>query len=106
MSSQPLNAPQSTGGPSPWTTDAQGSLNDTQKGSGYELLVVDINKEQGRVLIGFTCMFLVLCVACVVGRILARHKVRVSLEADDHLAVVALVSNIVSRSLRNKVKDY
>ena len=88
-----MPAPTGIGGPSPWTTDAQESLNSTQ------------NKEQGRILIGFTCMFLVLCVTCVVGRLLARHKVRVGLEADDHLAIVALVSNIVSRSLRNKAKD-
>ena len=88
MSTLPMPAPTGIGGPSPWTTDAQG-----------------INKEQGRILIGFTCMFLVLCVACVVGRLLARHKVGVGLEADDHLAIVALVSNIVSRSLRNTFRD-
>ena len=99
MSTQPLNAPTGTGGPSPWATDAEGSLNGTQNISGYEL------KEQGRILIGFTCMFLVLCLACVVGRLLARHKVRLSLEADDYLAVVALVSNYVSRSSRSKAKD-
>lgn len=100
-----MPAPTGIGGPSPWTTDVQESVNGTQKGSGYQLPLAAINKEEGRILIGFTCMFLVLCVACVVGRLLARHKVRVSLEADDHLAIVALVSNIVSRSLRNKVKD-
>ena len=105
MSTLPMPAQTGIGGPSPQTTDPQGSLNGTQKGSGYELSLAEINREQGRILIGFTCMFLVLCVACVVGRLLARHKVRVSLEADDHLAVVALVSNIVSRSLRNRVKD-
>ena len=105
MSTLPMPAPTGIGGPSPWTTDAQGSLNGTQKGSGYELPLAEINKEQGRILIGFTCMFLVLCVACVVGRLLARHKVGVGLEADDHLAIVALVSNIVSRSLRNTFKD-
>lgn len=105
MSTQPTPAPTGIGGPSPRTTDAPGSLNGTQKGSEYELPLAEINREQGRILIGFTCMFLVLCVACVVGRLLARHKVRVSLEVDDHLAVVALVSNIVSRSLRNRVKD-
>ena len=105
MSTQPMPAPTGIGGPSPWTTAAQESLNDTQKGSGYQVPLAEINNEQGRILIGFTCMFLVLCVACVVGRLLARHKVRVSLEADDYLAIVALVSNIVSRSLKNNFKD-
>ena len=105
MSTQPLNTPTGTGGPSPWATDAEGSLNGTQNIPGYELPLEDINKEQGRILIGLTCMFLVLCLACVVGRLLARHKVRLSLEADDYLAVVALVSNYVSRSSRSKAKD-
>ena len=100
-----MPAPTGIGGPSPWTTAAQESLNDTQKGSGYQVPLAEINNEQGRILIGFTCMFLVLCVACVIGRLLARHKVRVSLEADDYLAIVALVSNIVSRSLKNNFKD-
>lgn len=97
MSTQPMNAPTGTGGPTPWATNAEGSLNGPP--------VADINKEQGRIVIGFTCMFLVLCLACVGGRLLARHKVRLSLEADDYLAVVALVSNYVSRSSRSKAKD-
>ena len=100
-----MPAPTGIGGPSPWTTNAQESLNSTQKGSMYELPLAATNREQGRILIGFTCMFLVLCVICVAGRLLARHKVRVGLEADDHLAIIALVSNIVSRSLRNRVED-
>ena len=100
-----MTTPTSIGGPSPWTTNAQESLNDTQKGSGYPVPLAELNNEQRRILIGFTCMFLVLCVLCVVGRLLARHKVRVSLEADDYLAIVALVSNTVSRSLRNNFKD-
>ena len=100
-----MPAPTGIGGPSSRTIDAQGGPNGTQKGSGYDLPILEINREQGRLFIGVTCMFLVLCVACVVGRLLARHKVRVSLEVDDHLAVVALVSNIVSRSLRNRVRD-
>ena len=105
MSTQPLNAPTGTGSPSPRITNTEGSLNGTQKISGSELPLAAIDKEQGRIVIGFTCMFLVLCLACVVGRLLARHKTRVSLEADDYLAVVALVSNFVSGSCRNKAKD-
>ena len=103
MSTQSLSAPTGTGGPPPWVTSAGGSLNDTQK--GYELPLADINNEQGRIVIGFSCMFLVLCLACVVGRLLARHKARVSLEADDYLALVALVSNFVLGSSRSKAKD-
>ncbi len=101
MSTQPQNAPTGTGEPSPWAT------NGTQKMSGYQPPLADIiNEEQGRTVIGVTCMFLVLCLACVGGRLLARQRTRVSLEADDYLAVVALVSNIVSGSSRSKAKDY
>ncbi len=105
MSTQPLNAPTGTGAPSPWVTNAEGSVNGTQQNSGHFLPLAVIDKEQGRMVIGFTCMFLVLCLACVVGRLLARHKVRVSLEADDYLAVIALVSNLVSWSSRSRAKD-
>ena len=105
MSTQPLNAPTGTGGPSPWATNAEGSLNGTQKSSGYELPLAGIDEEQGRILIGFTCIFLVLCLACVLGRLLARHKVRLSLEADDYIAVVALVSNVVFGSFKSKAQD-
>ena len=105
MSTQPLNAPTGTGAPSPWVTNAEGSLNGTQQIPGYVLPLAHISKEQGRIVIGFTCMFLVLCLACVIGRLLARHKVRVSLEADDYLAVVSLVSNFVSGSSRSEAKD-
>ena len=103
MSTQSLSAPTGTGGPPPWVTSAGGSLNGTQK--GYELPLADINYEQGRIVIGFSCMFLVLCLACVVGRLLARHKARVSLEADDYLALVALVSIFVLGFSRSKAKD-
>ena len=103
MSTYTLNAPTGTGDASLWATNAGGSLNDTQ--SGYELPLGAIDKEHGRLLIGFTCMFLVLCLACTVGRLLARHKARLSLQADDYLAVVALVRNYVSGSSRSKAED-
>ena len=103
MSTQSLSGPTGTGGPPPWETSAGGSLNGTQK--GFELTLADINNEQGRLVIGFSSMFLGLCLACVVGRLLARHKARVSLEADDYLALVALVSHFVLGSSRSKAKD-
>ena len=103
MSTHTLNAPTGTGDTSSWATNAGGSLNSTQL--GYELPQAHMGEKQGRLLIGFTCMFLVLCLACAVGRLLARHKARLSLEADDYIAVVALVRNFVSGSSRSKAED-
>lgn len=45
------------------------------------------------ILIGVTSMLLVLCIVAVGGRLLARRMSKVSLEADDYLVVVALVSS-------------
>ena len=42
-------------------------------------------------LIGVTSMLLVLCIIAVGGRLLARRMSKKHLEADDYLAVVALV---------------
>ena len=104
MSTHTLNAPTGTGDTPPWATNAGGSRNSTL--SGYEQLPrAGMGEEQGRLLIGFTCMFLVLCLACAVGRLLARHKARLSLEADDYIAIVALVRNFVSGSSRSKAED-
>ncbi|KAG6986471.1 hypothetical protein G7Y79_00082g100870 [Physcia stellaris] len=42
-------------------------------------------------LIGVPCLFLALCNAAVIGRFCARHMARLRLEADDWMALVALV---------------
>lgn len=47
--------------------------------------------QRGEVLIGTTCMLLVLCTAAVVGRLFARRMAKVALEANDYFALVALV---------------
>jgi hypothetical protein len=52
-----------------------------------------MNDDAANVLIGVTCMLLVLCIAAVGGRILARRMSKVRLGADDYLALVALVSD-------------
>ncbi|KAL2053800.1 hypothetical protein ABVK25_005729 [Lepraria finkii] len=69
----------------------QGASNGTQQAQGRLLPDNAITKEQGDVLIGVTCMLLTLCLAAVGGRLLARRMVKASLEADDYLAVGALV---------------
>ena len=106
MSIQHQDVPTGAGSPSPWATNAEGSLNGTQKSSEYSLPLANLSKEQGSIVIGFTSTFLVLCLACVGGRLLARQRVRVSLEADDYLAVIALVSNIVLGPSRSIAQDY
>lgn len=55
-----------------------------------------MNDDAANTMIGFTCMLLVLCTATVVGRLLARRNLKLRLEADDYLALVALVSSISS----------
>ena len=69
----------------------QGASNGTQQAQGQLLPEDAVTKEQGDVLIGVTCMLLTLCLAAVGGRLLARRMVKASLEADDYLAVGALV---------------
>ena len=53
------------------------------------------------IVIGVTCMLLVLCITAVVGRFCARRMVRVKLEADDWMAVVALVRTPIFYSVEN-----
>lgn len=55
-----------------------------------------MNSDDGDILIGIACMLLVLCMAAVGGRLLARRISKLRLEADDYLALVALVSDIQS----------
>lgn len=51
-----------------------------------------VNDDAGDTIIGITCMLLVLCIAAVVARILARRISKLRLEADDYLALIGLVS--------------
>ena len=53
-----------------------------------------INGDAADLMIGIACMLLVLCMAAVGGRLLARRISKLPLEADDYLALVALVSDI------------
>ena len=69
----------------------QGVSNGTQQAQGRLLPEGAVTKKQGDVLIGVMCMLLTLCLAAVGGRLLARRMVKASLEADDYLAVGALV---------------
>lgn len=52
--------------------------------------------QQSQALIGVTCMLLVLSLAAVAGRLVARRISRVRLEADDWICVAALVSQVTS----------
>lgn len=51
-------------------------------------------------LIGVPCLFLAVCTAAVIGRFCARHMARLRLEADDWMALVALVRLCCRRKLR------
>ena len=57
---------------------------------------LQLTRGQGRVLIGITCMFLTLCTAAVIGRVVARRMVKARLMVDDYLAFAALVSHGVN----------
>lgn len=52
--------------------------------------------DMAKVAIGVSCLLLVLCTAAVTGRLLARRMAKVSLEADDLVAIVALVGEHAS----------
>lgn len=79
--------------PSPPANIAESSAGATSKVSSYARGPL-INDEAANTIIGITCMLLVLCIAAVVGRILARRNLKLRIEADDYLALVALVSSI------------
>jgi hypothetical protein len=51
-----------------------------------------LDENAASIMVGVTCMLLVLCIAAVLGRLLARRMSKLQLEADDYLALVALVS--------------
>lgn len=57
------------------------------KGSSHVLTDLQVH-----ILIGMTSMLLVLCLAAVGGRLVARRISRIQLEADDWTCVMALVS--------------
>ena len=54
-------------------------------------MLAHIHDDRGPILIGVTCMFLVLCITATSARFLARRITRASLAADDYLALAALV---------------
>lgn len=47
--------------------------------------------DWGPIIIGISCMLLVICSAAVAGRLAARRMAKVALEADDFVALLALV---------------
>ena len=51
--------------------------------------------ESGKILVGITCMLLVLCIAAVGGRLAARRMSMVGLERDDYVVLIALVNTAV-----------
>lgn len=77
--------------PSPLPTIAGIPANGTPEGlaPAHGPLMSD---EDGDIVIGITCMLLVLCTMAVVARILARRISKLRLEADDYLALIGLVS--------------
>lgn len=65
-----------------------------------------VNDDAGDTIIGITCMLLVLCIAAVVGRVLARRISKLRLETDDYLALVGLVSSIPISRGGQLIKPY
>ena len=53
---------------------------------------LQVTAREGRLLLGLTCFFLVLCVAAVTARVASRRITRASIQADDYLVFLALVS--------------
>lgn len=54
-------------------------------------MLAHIHDDRGPILIGVTCMFLVLCITATSARFLARRITRAALAADDYLVLTALV---------------
>lgn len=57
-------------------------------------MITHINEDRGPILIGVTCMLLVLCIAATSARFLARRITRAPLAADDYLVLAALVRKV------------
>lgn len=82
---------QASSKPSPLATIAGLAANPTPEGLAPARGPM-VNDDAGDTIIGITCMLLVLCIAAVVARILARRISKLRLEADDYLALIGLVS--------------
>lgn len=54
-------------------------------------MLAHIDEDRSPILIGVTCMLLVLCIAAASARFLARRITRASLAVDDYLVLAALV---------------
>ena len=52
-------------------------------------------RRQGAILIGVSSMLLFLCTLAVAGRLTVRRMIKATLEADDFVAIWALVSTFV-----------
>ena len=52
------------------------------------------NENRAPILIGVTCMLLVLCIAATSARFFARRITRAPLAADDYLVLAALVRDL------------
>lgn len=66
-----------------------------------------LDNNAADIMVGVTCMLLVLCIAAVLGRLLARRMAKLQLEADDYFAVGALVSpSSVFQSISNCIDSY
>ena len=65
---------------------------------GPFLPLLGVPVAQNSILIGVTTMLLVLCIAAVSMRLLARNMRRVGLGIDDYMALVSLVRETFSHS--------
>ncbi len=54
------------------------------------------SSDWGPIIIGISCMLLVICSAAVAGRLTARRMAKVALKADDFVALLALVCRLFS----------
>lgn len=57
-------------------------------------MLAHIHEDRGPILIGVTCMFLVLCITATSARFLARRITGAALAADDYLVLAALVRDL------------
>ena len=105
MSAPPQSVPLGTTDIPPGPTRAGEHISGTQGMLKEPLPVGDFGERQRHILLGVTCMFFILCSASVGGRFLARRMVKLSLGADDYLAVAAMVRRFLySLFERTRVK--
>ena len=62
-------------------------------------MLAHIDEDRSPVLIGVSCMLLVLCIAATSARFLARRITRAPLAADDYLVLTALVRYLWMKDL-------